>query len=470
MTNSLRIFISYAREDATDLALKLRDDLRAVGHSAWLDQSEIVGGANWSQAIERAIEVCDVALTLLSPGSYRSQYCRAEQLRAIRKGKRVVPILVVRDSEIPLHLEHLNYLDFSELARYSAMLRDLLSDLNAGRAFAAPPARDDLIAAPFKPPRPTHKPVIEKRDAAAFRRHLAELRAMPWLGARYWWPYFLFAYADLTEIAQTLRDGSLRAPARRRGASTGRWDESVRLFFRPRTPDLWSSEGIRPARSRRAEACHMPVYLLFDMEAVICQPEARFSAGDPAQTRKTNATSSAFGELPFELIYHDTVVRQDEMAEVMLSRRAQVIVPDPLGLEALQLIWCRSEAEYETLRTLLPPDVWGKWRDKITARTDFSLFNRRGTFVSSALLTAARAYLVFHATEDAGDDVAFDVRAELTLADGAVHRWAVEGWRPGRDLVINLDGLPTRDGYTLHVYLDDALAYANRYQGDLVVL
>lgn len=469
MSDSLRIFISYAREDSSELALMLRDDLQAVGHAAWLDLSEISGGANWSEAIERAIETCDVALTLLSPASYQSQYCRAEQLRALRKGKRVVPILVRRGSEIPLHLEHLNYLDFSDSSRYDSMLRDLLSDLTAGRAFLMPVSNghgtqnDDHALSPFKPQRATRKPVVEKRDAAAFRRHINDVRQMPWLGSRYWWPYFLFTYGDVHDITRTLTDGTLRAPAAlRSGHNNGRWDESVRLFFRPRTPELWSAEGIRPVSQRRAESYHMPVYLLFDLEAVICQPDARFSAGDPVQTRKTNATSSAFAEMPFETIYHDTMVRPDERDEIMLSRKAQVIVPDPLSLEGLQYIWCRSDAEYETLRFLLPPEIWQKWRDKMTARTDYTLFNRRWTYVKTGLLTSESVHLRFHA---AGDELteSYKARAEITFKDRRKQVWNDDQFRAEPDLVINLGDSSAADGYTLHFYLDDALAYASRY-------
>lgn len=464
MNDTLRIFISYAREDARELALTLRDDLQSVGHTAWLDLSEIAGGANWSEAIEEAIEHCDTALTLLSHASYHSQYCRAEQLRALRKGKRVIPILVQRGAEIPLHLEHLNYLDFSNLDRYDSMLRDLMSDLTAGRAFMIPASAQVADqASPFKTQRPQKKSVVEKRDATAFRRHIAELRKMPWLGSRYWWPYFLFTYADVHEVAETLKGGALRAPAARTGKRGSRWDESVRLYFRPRTPELWYNEGIRPNSQRRGEQCPVPIYMLFDLEAVICQPDVRFSAGDPAQTRKTNATSAAFAEMPFEAIYHDTIVRADEREEIMQSRRAQVIVPDPLSLEALQFIWCRSDAEYETLRYLLPPEVWQRWRDKVTARTDFTLFNRRWTYIKDALLTEQSARLRFQAINDEAGGT-FGLRIEVEMADGTRCEWHETTFHAQDDIVCEFNSLPTQQGYSIRVYLDDVLAYANRYQ------
>jgi hypothetical protein len=85
---TLRVFISYARKDAADLAQRLRDYLESAGLTLWLDRARIEGGAVWSKEVEQAIDECDVAVALLSPGSYQSDICRAEQLRALRKGKR----------------------------------------------------------------------------------------------------------------------------------------------------------------------------------------------------------------------------------------------------------------------------------------------------------------------------------------------------------------------------------------------
>ena len=107
------IFISYARKDGRRLANQLHASLRAVGHGVWLDTSDIAGGTVWSREIEQAIDECDVALVLLSHSSYTSGVCRGEQLRALRKDKRVVPLLVQADADRPVYLEHLDFLDFS---------------------------------------------------------------------------------------------------------------------------------------------------------------------------------------------------------------------------------------------------------------------------------------------------------------------------------------------------------------------
>ncbi len=461
--DKLRVFISYAREDGKALALRLRDDLTSLGYSIWVDLREIGAGAVWSQDIEEAIESCHIMLALMSHGSFTSEYCRAEQLRAARKGKRIVPLLVQSDADRPLHLEHLNYLDFADEFLYDEKLRDLVSDLNAGQAFRAPrPASASTVVDAFKQRHATRRTTGEKRDASAFRRHIQTLQRSPWLGSRYWWPYFLFRYVDISSMTAILEDGALKSTARRGGKNTSRWDDTVRLYFRPRVPDLWSMEGIRSRDQRRAANWSVPVCLLFDLEAVLCQQQVAFSAGDPATVHKTFTSASAFAEMPFELIYHDSFVRSDERDEVMTSRRAQALIPRELGLEALQFIWCRSDAEYTLLRSLLPASLWQAWRDKITVRADYMLFNRRWTYIEDVALNAERAVMRFHAAV-AEEDRVFQLRVEREEMSGGVWRWQQSDFKVDEPLELAFSNVSVTEAYSLKVWLDDVLAYQGHF-------
>ncbi len=84
------IFISYARRDGTALALRLQKDLTGDGFDVWLDTQRVEGGASWTVEIEEAIDRAEFVLALLSPGSFTSEICRAEQLRSLRKGRCVI--------------------------------------------------------------------------------------------------------------------------------------------------------------------------------------------------------------------------------------------------------------------------------------------------------------------------------------------------------------------------------------------
>jgi len=127
------LLISYARRDGAELALRLRKDLTAAGFNVWLDTQRIEGGASWTVEIEEAIERAEVVLALLTPGSYASEICRAEQLRSLRKGKCVIPLVAGYGGEVvPLYLEGKNW------RRYPEQWTELLGDIEAQRRGSCP--------------------------------------------------------------------------------------------------------------------------------------------------------------------------------------------------------------------------------------------------------------------------------------------------------------------------------------------
>ena len=130
----LRIF------DGASLAQRLQSDLAKLGFDAWLDTERISGGAVWSSEIEREIDTRQATLALLSPGSYASEICRAEHLRALDKGNRVIPVLAVKGADLPLYLYARQYRDFTDNANYDARLRELLADIRGDATATLPDA------------------------------------------------------------------------------------------------------------------------------------------------------------------------------------------------------------------------------------------------------------------------------------------------------------------------------------------
>jgi hypothetical protein len=132
-SDAIKIFLSYARKDGSELARRLHDDLKARGFSPWLDKHRIAGGASWTDDIEQVLDAAAFFLAVMTRGSYESEICRAEQLRALRKGKLVIPLLGQPDSDIvPLYLETRNYRDLA--ANYAAAFSELLEDIANGRS------------------------------------------------------------------------------------------------------------------------------------------------------------------------------------------------------------------------------------------------------------------------------------------------------------------------------------------------
>jgi WD40 repeat protein len=149
-----RIFISYAHRDGAALAVRLQQDLTASGFDTWLDKQRLKGGAVWTTQIEREIETRAVTLALLTPGSYKSEMCRAEQLRALRKKKRVIPVLAAPGADRPLHLEARQYRDFTDPGCYAACFQELVADIRGGVSATLPESyRETRVTYLTAPPR-----------------------------------------------------------------------------------------------------------------------------------------------------------------------------------------------------------------------------------------------------------------------------------------------------------------------------
>ena len=108
-----RVFISYGRADAEDLALRLEKALREHGYSVWLDRHEIKAGRAWEEQIEQGILASDVVIALLSPHAVRRPdgVCLDEISLARYNQKRIIPAMVI-PCRPPLGIYRLDWIDF----------------------------------------------------------------------------------------------------------------------------------------------------------------------------------------------------------------------------------------------------------------------------------------------------------------------------------------------------------------------
>lgn len=469
----LNIFISYGRKDSREIAIQLRDHLSAYGFEVWLDLAEIAGGDSWSLAIEEAIDVCDVALLLMSQASYESQWCRAEQLRCLRKGKHVIPIQVQGNVELPIHLEHLNFLDLSVMEAYETVFEDLVTDIRAGQAFRVQeeeqedPEEEQEEEQTRKDPFKTHQfhrfapKKEEKRRADGFRQHISNLREESWLGNRYWWTYFAFHVSHLDAVVEALKEEELVCSFNRGKGYHSHVDKMVRFDFRPRKPSFYDREGFRPVELQTEGYVAFPIYLLFDLESIVCHEESRFCDGPIEDGYGTFKTLNAFRDLPFDVIYHDQAFTQDERDEILRYREAQILIPNRISLEGLQLIWLRSDAEYESLKKRLPAEVWQHWRDKITIRADHHVFNRRWAYVNQVRWGRGEMVIDFHPPLEAG--IKYDVRVEIETIDGQLN-YIEEKMNLDRAWRIQFSS--RKKVKTGRIWIDKVLAYAGDYQDE----
>ena len=221
--------------------------------------------------------------------------------------------------------------------------------------------------------------IERKPDAARIVAHLESLKSANWIGpARQWWPNYVFFFADLPNALRILRTGKLICRSKAEMAvDTGsekvlnitadEWKDCVRLYFRPRTPTQHQIEGFRPAGKYDSLGKHMPapIFFIFDAKDILTRKSTRFTTGNLSQRPPVGDSADFFEAIPFEKVYHDSWMREEEKQEIKFHRHAEIIVPHELELDALARIWCRSEAEYLTLLHLLPTAVAKKYKDTL---------------------------------------------------------------------------------------------------------
>lgn len=125
------VFLCYAREDL-DFVQRLHARLIEAGRRVWVDWSGIPVTADWMKQIEAAIDGVETLVFVLSQDSLRSQVCRLELAHALKRGKRIAPIVFkgVRDDDIPHEIRGIQYLSFDDGGPFDSMFACLIAGLD----------------------------------------------------------------------------------------------------------------------------------------------------------------------------------------------------------------------------------------------------------------------------------------------------------------------------------------------------
>lgn len=108
-----KIYISYSTKD-NDIALKLTNDLKELGHEILIDTIELTPGIDWRKKISDALKSSDGIITLITENSLNSQFVMSE-IGATRtyididKSKFLIPVIFGK-LEIPLILQDIQCL------------------------------------------------------------------------------------------------------------------------------------------------------------------------------------------------------------------------------------------------------------------------------------------------------------------------------------------------------------------------
>jgi hypothetical protein len=325
--------------------------------------------------------------------------------------------------------------------------------------------------------------IREKPDTPVFQEYLKQLKQKLYSDARRIWPYFLFHFTDVNNIVSILKSGQLLS--RYQLASNGvkhidiaspdvigitenQWKDYVRFYFRPRTPTLYHNEGFRCLNRRQLGGAHcpIPIYLLFDLEAIVCRLDSQFSYGSLARSNsRVFSKASDFKGIPFDLVYHDSGFSLEQKDKIIYHRQAEVIVPQSINLDNLTFIWCRSAAERETLRHLMGDELWQKWGKVVRHSAENNFFYRQWIYVNQVNLSDSTISIYFNQCQQSRDLGPFAASLVIDeVATGTKYLWSDKKYIFGKDpLTIDLSNLSSPQNYKVQLYLDQNLAYANTY-------
>jgi len=135
-------FLSYSRSDE-EFAVRLANDLQALGVAMWVDRFNIRPSEHWDRAIERAIRACQKMVVILSPRSVTSENVADEISLAIDAGKSVIPVMI-EPCTLPLRLTRRHLIDAT--AGYDSALQQCYAEIDSEERPAGKNEADISIA------------------------------------------------------------------------------------------------------------------------------------------------------------------------------------------------------------------------------------------------------------------------------------------------------------------------------------
>lgn len=129
----MNIFVSHSHSDK-ETVLKIAEGLKQHGINTWLDEELISPGDNWLDKINRAIENSDAILVIISKNTGQSEWQTSEISFAIsaqrqNTRKKIIPVLIERDAEVPFFLKDRLYCDLSSKGAFEQNFNQLIKAL-----------------------------------------------------------------------------------------------------------------------------------------------------------------------------------------------------------------------------------------------------------------------------------------------------------------------------------------------------
>lgn len=131
MSEPIRVFISYSREDL-EKAMQLYYQLRAAGFQPWIDKKDILPGEIWEQSIWRAVRQAHFVVICLSSGSVQKRGFLQREIKTAlsfwqEKLDKDIYLIPVRfdECEVPQSLAELQWVDLFKQDGFEQLLAAL---------------------------------------------------------------------------------------------------------------------------------------------------------------------------------------------------------------------------------------------------------------------------------------------------------------------------------------------------------
>lgn len=136
------IFISYARTDK-DFVQKLKNELQNKGITIWIDESSIAKTAPFLEEIYAGIDGAAKFVAIISPDFNHSRYCKIETDYAIKRGKKLIPILhaPIKSENLHHHLASINWIEFTSSDNFEKKVQETVNAINLDLSVAKNSAR-----------------------------------------------------------------------------------------------------------------------------------------------------------------------------------------------------------------------------------------------------------------------------------------------------------------------------------------
>ncbi|WP_370677137.1 DarT ssDNA thymidine ADP-ribosyltransferase family protein [Pleomorphomonas sp. PLEO] len=244
---------------------------------------------------------------------------------------------------------------------------------------------------------------------ARARKHVSDQTARLKGSNRAGWPQFLYHACDVTTAINVVRHGELKCRNDAsgfldvaNGGALNIFDGShscARLYFRPKNPFHFRTEGIKCIADQWRLANHMsiPVMFVFDLVSVITLPGAKFSSGNVQKSRSFLDGDTAFGELDFTAIYHDSPTNSGNKEYILNMRMSEVGVERKVPLfPHLKAIVFRTQSDMRTFEYLLERDGIFCPYKRFVERSRGTLFLSRAFYINDLSFSEDVVSLTFN--------------------------------------------------------------------------